>query len=196
MNSNQTITAPQTPLPEAEQPANKVQSITLRKPDDWHLHLRDGVALNSVVGATAKQFGRAIVMPNLKPPVTTTEQARAYRERILAATQMTFRAGEINEQQAGFEPLMTLYLTDNTTAQELKAAKESGFVHGVKLYPAGATTNSDAGVSHIDKVKTAIEAMEKVGLPLLIHGEATDTELDVFDREAIFIVRTLIPLRK
>ncbi len=170
--------------------------ITLRRPDDWHLHLRDGAALNSVVAATARQFGRAIVMPNLKPPVTTTAQAQAYLERINAAVRAAFTVGELSAQQAQFKPLMTLYLTDNTSAQELRSAKQSGFVHGVKLYPAGATTNSDAGVSHISKVSVALETMQAIGLPLLIHGEATDSELDVFDREAIFIERTLIPLRQ
>jgi dihydroorotase len=172
------------------------QTLTISQPDDWHLHLRDGTALNSVVAATARQFGRAIVMPNLKPPVTTTAQAIAYRERILAGVQAAFAAGELTARQAKFEPLMTLYLTDNTSAAELKAAKASGVVHGVKLYPAGATTNSDAGVSHINKVTAALEAMQTIGLPLLIHGEATDSELDIFDREAIFIDRTLVGLRK
>lgn len=176
-------------------------SIVITRPDDWHLHLRDGPALQAVVGATARQFGRAIVMPNLKPPVTTTEQAGQYRERILAAVLAGAKAGELTQSEATFEPLMTLYLTNNTSGAELRAARASGFVHGVKLYPAGATTNSDAGVTHISKVYGALEVMQEIGLPLLIHGEATqheDTghEVDVFDREALFIETTLIPLRK
>jgi dihydroorotase len=189
MNSNPTNS-------DAVAMTNSTQTLVILQPDDWHLHLRDGAALNSVVAATARQFGRAIVMPNLKPPVTTTAQAQAYRERILAGVQAALAAGELSVDHAKFEPLMTLYLTDNTSAAELRAAKASGIVHGVKLYPAGATTNSDAGVSHINKVTAALEVMQAIGLPLLIHGEATDSELDIFDREAIFIDRTLIPLRK
>ena len=160
--------------------------LTLIRPDDWHLHLRDGEALAAVVGASAAQFARAIVMPNLKPPVATVDQARAYRERILAA----LPAG------SGFVPLMTLYLTDNTSAQQIRAAKASGFVHGVKLYPAGATTNSDAGVTEIRNAYPAIEAMQAEGVPLLVHGEVTDREIDVFDREKAFIDRVMIPLRR
>ncbi|TCP15153.1 dihydroorotase [Crenobacter luteus] len=159
-------------------------TLTLRRPDDWHLHLRDGDALAAVVPATARQMGRAIVMPNLKPPVTTVELAAAYRERILAARP----AG------SGFEPLMTLYLTDNTAPEEIRKAKASGFVHGVKLYPAGATTNSDAGVTSLAKAMPALEAMAEVGLPLLVHGEVTHGEIDIFDREAVFIETVFQPL--
>ncbi|MFN7571079.1 MAG: dihydroorotase [Betaproteobacteria bacterium] len=163
-----------------------MQTLTLTRPDDWHLHLRDGVAMADVLPHTARQFARAIVMPNLKPPVATSVQAGAYRERILAA----LPAG------LAFEPLMTLYLTGNTTAAEIRAAKASGFVHGVKLYPAGATTNSDSGVSDLLHCAAALAAMQEVDLPLLVHGEATDPAVDVFDREAVFIERVLIPLRR
>jgi len=159
-------------------------SITLTRPDDWHLHLRDGAGLAAVAGDTAAVFGRAIVMPNLRPPVTTTAAALAYRERILAALPADTR----------FEPLMTLYLTDRTGADEIRAAKASGRVHGVKLYPAGATTNSDAGVTDLRRAWPALEAMQEAGLPLLVHGEVTDPEIDVFDREAVFIERVLAPL--
>lgn len=158
--------------------------ITLTRPDDWHLHLRDDVALAAVVGDTARRFGRAIVMPNLKPPVTTVAQADAYRQRILAAVP----AG------MNFEPLMTLYLTDNTPPVEIDAAKASGFVHAVKLYPAGATTNSDAGVSDLKKCAVTLARMEALGLPLLVHGEVTDPAIDIFDREAVFIDTVLAPL--
>ncbi|MDN0081164.1 dihydroorotase [Crenobacter sp. SG2305] len=158
--------------------------LTLIRPDDWHLHLRDGVALSAVLPDTCRQMGRAIVMPNLKPPVTTLAQAEAYRERILAARPAGSR----------FEPLMTLYLTDNTPASEIRAAKASGIVHGVKLYPAGATTNSDAGVTSIDKAMPALEAMAEVGMPLLVHGEVTDPAIDIFDREAVFIEQVFEPL--
>ncbi len=163
-----------------------MDTVTLIRPDDWHLHLRDGDALAAVVGASAAQFARAIVMPNLKPPVTTVEQARRYRERILAALPAGSR----------FEPLMTLYLTDNTPASEIRAAAASGFVHGVKLYPAGATTNSDDGVTDVRKAAAALQAMQAVDLPLLVHGEVTDREVDVFDREKVFIDRVLEPLRR
>jgi dihydroorotase len=163
-----------------------MQTLTLTRPDDWHLHLRDGAAMADVLPHTARQFARAIVMPNLKPPVATTAQAAAYRERILAAL----------PADLAFEPLMTLYLTDNTTADEIRAAKACGIVHGVKLYPAGATTNSDSGVTDLRHCAAALAAMEKVDLPLLIHGEATDAAIDVFDREAVFVERTLIPLRR
>lgn len=159
--------------------------ITLTRPDDWHLHLRDGAALASVLPHSARQFGRAIVMPNLKPPVTTTAQAAAYRERILAALPAGMR----------FEPLMTLYLTDNTPADEIRRARDSGFIHAVKLYPAGATTNSDAGVTALSNCYKALEAMQEAGMPLLVHGEVTDPEIDIFDREAVFIDRVLKPLR-
>jgi dihydroorotase len=162
-----------------------MQSLTLRQPDDWHLHLRDGAALQSVLGHTAAQFARAIVMPNLKPPVTTTAQAIAYRERILAA----LPAG------SAFEPLMTLYLTDRTDAAEIAVARTSGIVHGCKLYPAGATTNSDAGVTDIRRIDAVLEAMAASGLPLLVHGEVTHHDVDVFDREARFIDLVLEPLR-
>jgi dihydroorotase len=157
------------------------QTLTLRRPDDWHLHLRDGAALAAVVGHTAARFGRAIVMPNLKPPVTTTELAAAYRERILAAL----------PGGARFAPLMTLYLTDNTSAAEIARARASGIVHAVKYYPAGATTHSDSGVTAIGKVHAALAALEEHDLPLLVHGEVTDPAVDVFDREAAFIDRVL-----
>jgi dihydroorotase len=161
-----------------------MNSLTIIRPDDWHLHLRDGAALAAVLPDTARQMGRAIVMPNLKPPVTTVELADAYRQRILAA----LPAG------SQFEPLMTLYLTDNTTPDEIRKARASGFVHGVKLYPAGATTNSDFGVSNIEKAMPALETMAEVGLPLLVHGEVTDPEIDIFDREAVFIDQVFEPL--
>ena len=158
--------------------------ITLIRPDDWHLHLRDGAMMASVLPDTARQFARAIVMPNLKPPVTTTTQAATYRARILEALPAGMK----------FEPLMTLYLTDNTTPEEIHAAKASGFVHGVKYYPAGATTNSDSGVTAIAKCHAALSAMEEAGLPLLVHGEVTNPKVDVFDREAVFIDTILQPL--
>jgi len=159
--------------------------LTITRPDDWHLHLRDGAAMQSVVPYTARQFGRAIVMPNLRPPVTTAAQASAYRERILAAVP----AG------MSFQPLMTLYLTDNTPVDEIKRAKDAGVV-ALKLYPAGATTNSDAGVTDIRKTYAVLEAMQREGLLLLVHGEVTDPEVDVFDREAVFIDRVMQPLRR
>ncbi|MBA3902954.1 MAG: dihydroorotase [Rhodocyclaceae bacterium] len=161
-----------------------MQTLTLTRPDDWHLHLRDGAALAAVLPDTARQFARAIVMPNLKPPVTTAEQAAAYRERILAAVPAGLR----------FEPLMTLYLTDNTPAAEIDRAKASGFVHAVKYYPAGATTNSDSGVTAIEECFGTLARMEAAGMPLLIHGEVTDADVDVFDRERVFIDRVLAPL--
>ncbi len=160
--------------------------LTLTRPDDWHLHLRDGAAMAAVLPHTARQFARAIVMPNLKPPVTTTTLAQAYRARILAA----LPAG------LAFEPLMTLYLTDNTPADEIRRAKDSGFVHGVKLYPAGATTNSDSGVTDVRKPRAALEAMQALGLPLLVHGEVTHANVDVFDREQVFIDEVMEPLRR
>lgn len=166
-------------------------SLTIIRPDDWHLHLRDGAVLNSVVADSARQFGRAIVMPNLRPPVTTTDMARAYKDRIISAL------AAAGPQYAGFTPLMTLYLTDMTTAQEIRTAKASGVVHGVKLYPAGATTNSDAGVTDLlGRCAPALEAMQETGMPLLVHGEVTDPAVDLFDREAVFIDRVMIPLRK
>ncbi|WP_322106770.1 dihydroorotase [Paraburkholderia sp. J41] len=161
-------------------------TLTLARPDDWHLHVRDGAMLAAVLPHTARQFGRAIIMPNLKPPVTTTEMAAAYRERILAA----LPAGST------FEPLMTLYLTDNTPPDEIRRAKASGFVHGVKLYPAGATTNSDAGVTDIRKCAKTLEAMQEAGMPLLVHGEVTSADIDLFDREKVFIDRVMTPLRR
>jgi dihydroorotase len=165
--------------------ANIPASITITRPDDWHLHLRDGTAMASVLPHTARQFGRAIVMPNLRPPVTTTAQAAAYRDRILDAL----------PDGLDFEPLMTLYLTDNTPPDEIRRAKESGFVHAVKLYPAGATTNSDAGVTALSKCYKALEVMQEVGMPFLVHGEVTDPSIDIFDREAVFIERLMQPLR-
>ncbi|GHC32893.1 dihydroorotase [Aidingimonas halophila] len=158
--------------------------LTLTRPDDWHLHLRDGAAMRSVVAHSARQCGRAIIMPNLKPPVTTTEQALAYRERILAAL----------PEDSGFEPLMTLYLTDDTTPEEIESAKASGVVHAVKLYPAGATTNSASGVTDIRHCDAAIEALARVGMPLLVHGEVTRPSIDIFDREAVFIDEVMAPL--
>ncbi len=162
------------------------ETLTIARPDDWHVHFRDGDLMKSVVGATARQFGRAIVMPNLKPPVTTVEQARAYRDRILAARP----AG------SDFEPLMTLYLTDNTPPDEIAKAAASGFVKAVKYYPAGATTNSDSGVTDIRRCDAVFEAMAAHRLPLLLHGEVTDPEVDVFDREKVFIERFLRPLER
>lgn len=158
--------------------------ITLIRPDDWHLHLRDGEHLRAVLPDTARRFARAIVMPNLRPPVTTTKMALAYRERVLAAVP----AG------ARFEPLMTLYLTDNTQPGEIAEARASGLVHAVKYYPAGATTNSDSGVTDLAKCHRVLEAMEKHGVPLLVHGEVTDPAVDVFDRERVFVERVLAPL--
>ena len=158
--------------------------LTLTRPDDWHLHLRDGEALASVLPHTARQFGRAIVMPNLKPPVTTVEQADAYRQRILSAL----------PDGMSFEPLMTLYLTDNTPASEIAKAAASGFVKAVKLYPAGATTNSDAGLTAIEKAYDTLAEMARLGLPLLVHGEVTDQKIDLFDREKVFIDTVLAPL--
>ena len=160
-------------------------TLTITRPDDWHLHVRDGAALNTVVPHTAAQFARAIIMPNLKPPVTTAEQALAYKARILAAVP----AGR------SFEPLMTLYLTDNLPADEIARAKDVGVV-AAKLYPAGATTNSDAGVTDLRKTYKTLEAMQKAGLLLLVHGEVTSSDIDLFDREAVFIDTQLIPLRK
>ncbi len=166
-------------------------ALTLTRPDDWHLHLRDGAAMADVLPYTARQFARAIVMPNLKPPVTTTAAALAYRDRILAA----LPAGA-DGQPLRFEPLMTLYLTDNTSAEEIRRAKASGIVHGVKLYPAGATTNSDFGVTSLSKCRAALEAMQAVDLPLLVHGEVTHSHIDVFDRERAFIDEVMIPTRR
>ena len=161
-----------------------MHSLTLARPDDWHLHLRDGAALAAVLRDTARRFARAIVMPNLKPPVTDVAAAAAYRARILAAVPAGLR----------FEPLMTLYLTDNTPAAEISAARRSGWVHAVKYYPAGATTHSDAGVTDIYHCRKALATMESEGLPLLVHGEVTDPDVDIFDREAVFIERVAEPL--
>jgi len=165
---------------------NSPTTITLTRPDDWHLHLRDGAAMADVLPHTARQFARAIVMPNLRPPVTTTELAQAYRKRILEAL----------VAPKGFEPLMTLFLTDNTPADEIRRARASGIVHGVKLYPAGATTNSDSGVTDMRRPRAALEAMQELGLPLQLHGEVTRPEVDVFDREKAFIDDVLEPLRR
>jgi dihydroorotase len=161
-----------------------MRRITITQPDDWHLHLRDGAQLRSVLPDTARRFARAVVMPNLRPPVTTTRLALEYRDRILAAAPPETR----------FQPLMTLYLTDGTPPAEIAAARASGAVHAVKYYPAGATTHSDAGVTDIAKCRRALEAMEKHGVPLLVHGEVIDPEVDVFDREKVFIDRVLAPL--
>ncbi|WP_404341643.1 dihydroorotase [Vreelandella venusta] len=161
-----------------------MDAMTITRPDDWHLHLRDDDALTAVVGHTAAQMGRAIIMPNLKPPVTTTEQAIAYRERILAAL----------PEGSVFEPLMVLYLTDTTPPEEIQRAVDSGIVKAVKLYPAGATTNSASGVTDIAHCDAAISMMAKLGMPLLVHGEVTDHDIDIFDREAVFIERVMKPL--
>ena len=161
-----------------------MDTLTLTRPDDWHLHLRDGSALRAVAPHSARQFARAIVMPNLRPPVTTTEQALAYRARILDAI-----PGGLE-----FQPLMTLYLTDNTPPAEIARARSSGHIHACKLYPAGATTNSDSGVTDVRKIHPVLEAMQAQGLPLLIHGEVTDPDVDIFDREAVFIDRVLNPI--
>jgi dihydroorotase len=158
--------------------------LTLRRPDDWHVHLRDGALLASVARFTAERFGRAIVMPNLKPPVVTTAQAGAYRDRILAALPPGMH----------FTPLMTLYLTDTTAPEEIDRAKAAGFVHGIKLYPAGATTHSEAGVTDIQRTYAVLERMAALGMPLLVHGEVTRADVDVFDREMVFIDEVLAPL--
>ncbi len=160
-------------------------TLTITRPDDWHIHFRDGAAMQSVLPDTARVFGRAIAMPNLKPPVVSVADAAAYRDRLLAAAGGT-----------AFEPLMTLYLTDNTQPDEIRRARASGFVHAVKYYPAGATTNSDSGVTELAKAYAAIAAMEEVGMPLLLHGEVVDPDVDVFDREAVFIDRHLVRLLK
>jgi dihydroorotase len=163
-----------------------MQKLTITRPDDWHLHLRDGEALKAVLPHTARQFARAIIMPNLKPPVRSVADAAAYRDRILAAVPASGQ----------FEPLMTLYLTDNTSPEEIITAKASGFVKAVKYYPAGATTNSDLGVTDIRKCDRIFEAMQHVDLPLLLHGEVTDRDVDMFDRERVFIDRHLLPLQQ
>ena len=165
--------------------AAPADTLTLTRPDDWHLHVRDGAPLATVVPHTAAQFGRAIIMPNLRPPVTTAAQALAYRERILAAVPPGLQ----------FEPLMTLYLTDNLAPEEIARAKAAG-IHAAKLYPAGATTNSDAGVTDLRRIHPVLEAMQKAGMLLLVHGEVTSPDIDLFDREAVFIEQQLIPLRR
>ena len=162
---------------------NQLDKITITRPDDWHLHVREGEMLKSVVPDTAKQFGRAIIMPNLATPITTAEQAKAYREEIIAAV-----------PGADFDPLMTLYLTNNTSPEMIRDAKASGVVYGLKLYPAGATTNSDKGVTDIKNIYPALEAMQEEGLLLLVHGEVTDSDIDIFDREKVFIENILKPL--
>jgi dihydroorotase len=162
-----------------------VDTLTITRPDDWHLHVRDGAALAAVVPDTARQFARAIIMPNLKPPITTAAQALAYRERIRAAV----------PRGIAFEPLMTLYLTDTLPPDEIARARDAGVV-ALKLYPAGATTHSDAGVTDLRKTYPTLEAMQRHGLPLLVHGEVTDTQIDLFDREQVFIDTQLIPLRR
>ncbi|WP_299631095.1 dihydroorotase [uncultured Roseobacter sp.] len=161
------------------------QSLTIRRPDDWHLHLRDGAMLQAVLPATTAHFARAIIMPNLVPPVVTSAKAMEYRDRILAAV----------PEGADFTPLMTLYLTEDTDPADVAAAQASGLVHAVKLYPAGATTNSASGVSNFDKVRPVLEKMAEIGLPLCVHGEVTDPDIDIFDREAVFIDRVLDPIR-
>jgi dihydroorotase len=166
-------------------PATPAPTLTLTRPDDWHLHVRDGAAMAAVVPHTARQFGRAIIMPNLRPPVTTAAQAVAYRERIQAAV----------PSGVDFTPLMTLYLTDNTPPEEVTRAKAAGVV-ALKLYPAGATTNSDAGVTNLRRCYPTLEAMQREGLLLLVHGEVTDPAIDLFDREAVFIDQVMIPLRR
>lgn len=166
--------------------SDTVDRLTFTRPDDWHLHLRDGDAMRAVLPDTVRRFARAIIMPNLKPPVVTTGQAVAYRTRILSAL-----PEELADQ---FEPLMTLYLTDTTSPAEISQAKVSGIIHGIKLYPAGATTHSEAGVTDIARCNAVLEMMEKLDMPLLVHGEVVDREVDIFDRERIFIDRVLIPL--
>lgn len=163
---------------------SNITQLTITQPDDWHLHLRDESALIRTVADSGRYFGRAIVMPNLRPPVTTTALAISYRERILQA----------RPDDCDFEPLMTLYLTDNTTAEEIQLAHQSGIVHAVKLYPAGATTNSDAGVTDLKLCSQALAEMEKLQMPLLVHGEVTSSDIDVFDREKVFIDQVLLPL--
>ncbi|MDH3388882.1 MAG: amidohydrolase family protein, partial [Gammaproteobacteria bacterium] len=163
-----------------------MNSLTIVTPDDWHLHLRDSPYLEAVVADSARQFGRAIVMPNLVPPVRTCDDAMAYRERILTAL----------PANSGFEPLMTLYLTDNTRVEDIEAASESEFIHGAKLYPAGATTNSDAGVTDLAKLDAVLEAMQRHRFMLQLHGEATAPEVDIFDREKLFIELSLERIRK
>ena len=172
--------------PRKSDTAPPVDSLTIRRPDDWHLHLRDGAMLAAVLPETARHFARALVMPNLVPPVVTAAQARAYRDRILAAL----------PPGADFTPLMTLYLTEETDPEDVARAHADGVAVAVKLYPAGATTNSHAGVRDIDRVRAVLERMAEIGMPLCVHGEVTDPEIDIFDREAVFIDRVLKPLRR
>ena len=167
-------------------PDRHLTSLTIRRPDDWHLHLRDGAMLRAVLPETTRHFGRAIIMPNLVPPVVTAAQAAAYRERIMAAMPVGAR----------FTPLMTLYLTEETDPDDVRAAHSAGIATAVKLYPAGATTNSASGVRDFDKVRPVLEVMAEIGMPLCLHGEVTDSEIDIFDREATFIDKILKPLRK
>ncbi len=162
-----------------------MDELTLRRPDDWHLHVRDGDMLKAVVPSTARQFGRAIIMPNLVPPVTTVEQATAYKNRIMEAV----------PEGVSFDPLMTAYLTDSIDPQELRRGFEAGSFTAVKLYPAGATTNSESGLTHISKATDVLTVMQEIGMPLLVHGEVTDPAVDIFDREAVFIERVMKPLR-
>ena len=161
-----------------------MKKLTITKPDDWHLHLRDGLEMSSVVGMTAKQMGRAIIMPNLSPPIKTSEQALLYREEIIQAL----------PNDTSFSPLMTLYLTDNTTQKDIIEASNQRHVYAVKLYPAGATTNSDSGVTNLSNTYPVLEQMQKEGVPLLIHGEVTDNKIDIFDREKVFLDSVLGPL--
>ncbi len=189
---NSPTMTPATKTGHAQKPPSRATSVTvatrgltITRPDDWHLHLRDGIALKSVVGFSAKQFGRSVIMPNLKPAVTNTVDALHYRKRILVAL----------PTDSKFEPLMTLYLTDNTSVDEVHRARDAGII-AFKLYPAGATTNSDAGVTNLQKCSSTLEAMQRAGIPLLVHGEVTDPLVDIFDREAVFIERVMIPLRR
>ena len=161
-----------------------MRQIKLTRPDDWHIHLRQGQAMSSVVGMTARQMGRAIVMPNLSPPIKTAGQALAYRKNIISAL----------PKETGFSPLMTLYLTDNTTKQDIVDVSNEEHVYAVKLYPAGATTNSDSGVTNLANTYPALDQMQKEGIPLLVHGEVTHADIDIFDREAVFIETILMPL--
>jgi len=163
-----------------------ITELTIRRPDDWHLHLRDGAMLQAVLPETARHFGRAIIMPNLVPPVVTADQAVAYRDRIMAAL----------PRDMSFEPLMTLYLTENTDPDDVAAAHAAGIATAVKLYPAGATTNSASGVTDFEKVRPVLDRMAEIGMPLCVHGEVTNHEVDIFDREAVFIDKILKPLRK
>ncbi|MGI4857221.1 MAG: dihydroorotase [Janthinobacterium lividum] len=184
-SQNLPLAAHSSATPASDAASTPLSTLTLTRPDDWHLHVRDGAMLAAVLPPTARQFARAIIMPNLRPPVTTTAQALAYRQRIVDAIPSGRR----------FTPLMTLYLTDNTPPEEIRRARDSGQVHAVKLYPAGATTNSDAGVTDLAKCAKTLDAMQEAGMPLLLHGEATDPSIDLFDRENVFIEQVLIPLR-